>query len=77
MINHFLHLLKGKYGSLIPDIKGHAHKQIIDPFVKVYGSFGIRGRSIVIHNPDVNKTRLDCANIKIVHSHKRSLTRLI
>ncbi|CAB4378333.1 uncharacterized protein OCT59_011387 [Rhizophagus irregularis] len=69
--------LSGKYGGLIPNIKGHVHKQINDPFVKIFGSFGIRGRSIVIHKPDLNKTRLDCANIKIVHNHKRSLTRLI
>ncbi|CAB5186480.1 unnamed protein product [Rhizophagus irregularis] len=57
--------LSGKYGGLIPNIKGHVHKQINDPFVKIFGSFGIRGRSIVIHKPDLNKTRLDCANIKI------------
>ncbi|GBC00259.1 hypothetical protein RclHR1_00380027 [Rhizophagus clarus] len=69
--------LSGKYGGLIPDIHGKVHKEFYDPFVKLQGAYGVKGRSVVIHKPDLNKTRIDCANIQIVNGNqKRRLIRL-
>jgi hypothetical protein len=61
---------------LIPDIKGHVHKKFKDPFLEVRGPAGIKGRSIVIHKPGLAKTRIDCADIKIVHDHDHKKRRL-
>ncbi|GBC01085.1 hypothetical protein RclHR1_04060013 [Rhizophagus clarus] len=62
--------LSGKYGDLIPDDDGNVIKKDYDAFIKLDGSSGVTGRSVVIHLSDANQTRYDCANI-IVQNHKR------
>ena len=67
----FISLL-GVFGGLKPNADGLVYKVDYDYYLKLdYGPFGVGGRSVVIHLPDVNKTRLDCADILPLTSHKR------
>ncbi|RIA92209.1 superoxide dismutase [Glomus cerebriforme] len=63
--------ISGKYGNLVPDANGHAFKSVQDPSIKLSGDFGVEGRSVVIHLLDLNKTRIDCANIVIENSTRK------
>lgn len=68
--------LSGKYGPLIPNGDGIVQTIYHDHSLKPNGDYGIAGRSVVVHLPDVNRTRLDCADIISLHNQRRRLNRL-
>jgi len=57
---------------LKPNDDGHVYKVDYDKYLEPNdGPFGVGGRSVVIHRPDANKTRLDCADILPSNNYKR------